>query len=474
MRRALLFACLVLCVMADLSAGEKPLRHIAFGSCVHQEDAQPIWDSILATKPDLFLFIGDNIYHDVHRTKEAKEWTIRQKYQKQLDVPGYKKLRAACPVLGTWDDHDYGLNDAGEEYPHKKDSQEAFLDFFGVPADSPRRKQEGVYHAQVFGPPEQSVQVILLDTRYFRGPLLKRSVPPGTGPYIPNPDKKATLLGEAQWKWLEEQLKVPAKVRILASSIQVVPEDHGWEKWMNLPHERERLFNLLKETRASGVVIISGDRHLAELSMMDAGIGYPLYDLTSSGLNQAFKNWRPQEVNKHRVATMNFGHNSGLITIDWDGKDAKGKPDPILTLQIRDEEGEITIRQKVPLSVLQPGKIKAKTVFPDAKAAINGKPITPELLKDLKGQEVKLVMTVQATGATKKGDRVFLNSAADRGPENFVVVLEGKALSAFKSQAEAQKAYQGKTIQVSGMISTFREQAQIIVSDPKQISVEGD
>ena len=95
------------------------------------------------------------------------------------------------------------------------------------------------------------------------------------------------MLGDTQWAWLEQQLIVPARLRIFVSSIQVVAQDHGFEKWMNFPLERERLYKLLKDTKAARVVALSGDRHLAELSMMDAGLGYPLYDLTSSGLTEA-------------------------------------------------------------------------------------------------------------------------------------------------------------------------------------------
>ena len=169
----------------------------------------------------------------------------------------------------------------------------------------------------------------------------------GEGPYEPNPDPTTTMLGEDQWRWLEEQLRTPAEVRLIASSIQVVAEDHGWEKWANLPHERERLYRLIRDTGAEGVVFLSGDRHLAELSMMDGGAGYPLYDVTSSGLNQAAKAWRPQEANRHRVATMNWGDNFGLITIDWD------RPDPRITLQIRDSDGEVFLAQKLDLSTLR-------------------------------------------------------------------------------------------------------------------------
>src|SRR5262249_15601035 len=263
---------------------------------------------------------------------------MRAKYQQLADLPGWQKLRQTCPVLATWDDHDYGGNDVGSEYPKKDESQQIFLDFFGEAKDSPRRAQQGVYLARGMGTPGQRVQVILLDTRYFRGPLKKREkFVPGEGPYVPNTDPAATFLGETQWQWLEEQLRVPAEIRIIASSIQVVAEDHGFEKWMNMPLQRERLYKLIRDTKATGVFFISGDRHGAALSMMDGGVGYPLYDLTSSGINQASKRWRTFETNRHRIATMNVGDNFGMIVIDWD------RPDPRLSLQIHDDEGDVTI-----------------------------------------------------------------------------------------------------------------------------------
>jgi alkaline phosphatase D len=188
----------------------------------------------------------------------------------------------------------------------------------------------------------------MLDTRYFRSPLKRKThANRGEGPYEPNPDPAATILGNDQWRWLEEQLRQPALVRLIASSIQVVAEDHGWEKWMNMPHERERLYRLIRETGAEGVLFVSGDRHLAELSVMDGGAGYPFFDLTSSGLNQGAKSWRPLEVNRHRLATMNWGDNFGVIAIDWN------RPDPVITLQIRDVHGDVFLAQSVNLSTLK-------------------------------------------------------------------------------------------------------------------------
>ncbi|MBI3822452.1 MAG: alkaline phosphatase family protein [Planctomycetes bacterium] len=441
------------------------LTRIAFGSCARQDKPQPIWDAVVAARPDIYLSLGDNIYGD---TEDMA--VMKKKYDQLAAIKGWQKLKATCPILATWDDHDYGVNDGGADYPKKDESQQLFLDFFGIAKDSPRRTQKGVYHAETFGPPDKRVQVILLDTRYFRSSLQKRAKKVlGEGPYEPSSDTKATMLGDAQWQWLEQQLKVPAKVRILVSSVQLVAQDHAWEKWLNFPHERERLYKLIKDTKAGGIVTVSGDRHLAELSMMDAGVGYPLYDLTSSGLTEASQKWRKHEVNRHRVATMNHGNNFGLITIDW------SKTDPILRLQIRDEEGEVTIQQKVPLSLLQPGAIKGKTIA--GVVRLNGMVMTADLVKQLLSKEVTLEMKVVATGETKKSDLIFLNSSADRTSEdNFIVVLDKKAQTGLSKAgiAAPRSHFDGKTIRVVGTLGMYNGRPEIIVSDAAKIQTVKD
>jgi len=462
----LLLAAVVLGFSTPIARGQNDkviLERIAFGSCARQDKPQPIWNAIVATKPDLYLSLGDNIYGDTDDMA-----VMKQKYDLLAAIPGWQNLRKTCPILATWDDHDYGINDGGADYPKKDQSQQIFLDFFGVAKDSPRRTQKGIYHVETFGPPEKRVQVIVLDTRYFRSPLKRKpgKTPFNEGPFEPSADTKATMLGDAQWQWLETELKTPAKVRILVSSIQVVAQDHGWEKWHNFPHERERLYKLIKDTTAAGLVCVSGDRHLAELSMMDAGIGYPLYDLTSSGLTEAAQKWRKLEVNRHRIATMNWGNNSGLITIDWN------TADPVIRLQIRDQDGEVAIQQRLPLSLLQPGTIKSKAIA--GVARINGKVLSNELVKELLNKEVTLEMKVVATGESKKGDLVFLNSALDRtSDDNFTVVLNKDAQASLAKTGVAlpRTSFDGQTIRVVGTLSLFNGRPQIMVSDAKQIQV---
>ncbi|MEZ6192320.1 MAG: alkaline phosphatase D family protein [Phycisphaerales bacterium] len=320
------------------------ISRIAFGSCVDATKPVPAFNAIANAKPDLMIFLGDNVYADT--TDEAE---LRAAYQVLADNAGFRKLKLACPLLATWDDHDYGINDAGVEHPAKAMSQQVFLDFWGIPKDSPRRAREGVYDAQTFGPAGQRIQIILLDTRYHRGPLTPRPKDVEStrgGRYVPNPDPALTILGEAQWAWLKEQLQQPAKLRLIASSIQVIAEDHGWETWAMFPTERLRLIELIHETKANGVIILSGDRHQAELSRLDEGAPYPLYDLTASAFNKP--GLENDEPNRHRIGKRYAQSNYGLLDIDWQ------TAPPIVRLKVMDPDGGVHVEHSFPLAELTP------------------------------------------------------------------------------------------------------------------------
>jgi alkaline phosphatase D len=355
-------AAMLLAVCTSLAAEEQQISRIAFGSCAKQDQPQPIWDAIVEEKPQLFLFLGDNIYGD----SEDMD-VLRAKYAQLGRQPGYQKLKATCPILATWDDHDIGADDAGAEYPKRRESQQVFLDFFEAAKDDVRRTREGIYSSRVFGPPGKRVQIILLDCRYFRGPLKKGFQPgePGEGrrgKYVPNTDPAATVLGEPQWRWLAEQLKVPAEVRIIGTSYQLIANEHGSEAWGNFPLERKRFLQLLRDSQAKGIVLLSGDRHLAEMARLAAdhvdGIGYPLYEVTSSSLNAPSGNFSKSkvrfgnEINSYRVGLTYFDVNFGNVLIDWSAAD------PILRLQVCDELGGVVLQQRMKLSELRPVKQK--------------------------------------------------------------------------------------------------------------------
>ena len=349
--------CCALLLAVGLSAlrAEEPLSRIAFGSCANEHRPQPIWESINELKPQLFIFTGDNVYADT-----ADPEKLKASYDGLAGITGFAKLRETTPIIATWDDHDYGKNDVGAEWEGKEASKKAFMDFFKTPEDSPIRKRGGIYDAKIFGPEGKRVQVILLDTRWFRGPIRKMTkeelraaraeAGKKVGRYLPDKDSDSSMLGEEQWNWLIEELKKPAELRLLVSSIQVIPNEHGWEKWGNLPRERKKLLDAIRDN-ARNVVILSGDRHLSEISMLppetDGGPFYPVYEVTSSGLNQT---GLPEEANRFRVEGTEIYNqpNFGLIEVDW------SQEDPAIKLEVRDDDGKVVREVQTTLNTLKP------------------------------------------------------------------------------------------------------------------------
>jgi alkaline phosphatase D len=247
------------------------------------------------------------------------------------------------PVYGTWDDHDYGANDAGREYPKKAESQQLFLDFLRVPAGSPRRRRAGIYDAIMLGPPGRRVHLIALDLRYHRSPFISIS---GDGsPYEVDASPEATMLGAEQWAWLEQEFARPSEVRIVLSSVGLVTSFNGPEAWANMPRERERFLRALAAAAPSTDLVVSGDRHFGEISALDPGpAGPPLFELAASALTWN-KTTTYDPKNKLRVGPpASDVINYGLVDFDW------GPPEPALVLRVRDEAGRDVVTRRVPMS----------------------------------------------------------------------------------------------------------------------------
>ncbi|WP_428388456.1 alkaline phosphatase D family protein [Mucisphaera sp.] len=349
------FVCLALTPVCLLAQSNDVFDTIVFGSCAREREPQPIWSEIIAQQPDVFLFIGDNQYADLWMKDGRMVMEpipnierLREAYAMLAAQPGYRRMQRTAPIMATWDDHDYGENDAGREFYLRRESQKEFIDFYNFRRNHPIHQQEGIYHSRIFGEPRRRVQIIMLDTRYHRDAIdRKPERVPGLGPYTPTADTGKTILGETQWAWLEEQLQQPADLRIIASSIQVVSYEHGFETWGNFPHERQRLYDLIDETDASGVLIVSGDRHLMEISRDTETTPYPIWDFTSSGMTQ-----RPSVVNdpnRFRVGPVTRETNFGVIRIDW-------HDDPEQTqvhLVALGDQSQVLTRQTLFLSDLQ-------------------------------------------------------------------------------------------------------------------------
>jgi alkaline phosphatase D len=299
---------------------------IAFGSCNKMTMPQTMWQHVIANNPQLWVWLGDIIYAD---TSDMR--ALAAHYKRLKTTPDYKRMRTKTQVIGVYDDHDYGINDGCKDYPFKKGAKKCLMDFLDIPMNSVVRRREGAYSSYTFGKGAQKIKFIVMDTRYFRDPLEKD--PTKERRYIPNMD--GDVLGDVQWKWLENELKnSTANLNVLCSSIQVIADDHGHEKWGNFPNQRKKLLSLIASTKPKNLLILSGDRHMTEVSKMQLeGLPYPLYDFTSSGMTHIRSG--NEEVNHFRVGEMIVKKNFGVLKISWNGEK------PIVALQSRGQLNEL-------------------------------------------------------------------------------------------------------------------------------------
>lgn len=331
-------------LFAQLICHSQTKLTLAFGSCGHQDTDLPILFEVAKLKPNYFIFLGDNIYGDSKRKS-----VIKKKYEQLSAIPSFQLLKTNTSVLATWDDHDFGKNDAGKEFTKKKQNKKIFLDFFKEPLTSDRWVHDGIYTSYNIELEGAKVQVILLDTRTFRDQLVRTNRknrgtdnPEYELTYAPHKDSSKTILGTQQWAWLKGVFSQAADYRIIASSTQFGIEYNGYESWANFPAEQNRILQLIKETQAGGVIFISGDVHYGEFSELKNKESYPIFDFTSSGLTQE---WSFATPNKNRIAGPMMQNNFGLIEINALEK--------TIEVQLRDKTGSIVAEKLLHLDALQ-------------------------------------------------------------------------------------------------------------------------
>ena len=154
---------------------------------------------------------------------------------------------------------------------------------------------------------------------------------------------EADLLGARQWRWLDHVLATSsAEFHIVVSGIQVVSAEHRYEKWSNFPASRRRLLATL--ARVQGVILISGDRHLGEISL-EAEHTHPLYDITASGMTHSFSSFRG-EPNSRRVSTVVTDLHFGELTFAWD--------EAVVRAALIDRAGDEVIVYPIPFARIRP------------------------------------------------------------------------------------------------------------------------
>ncbi len=311
---------LILYLIANISFAEIVYK-LGIGSCVDQDYPTPAWASLEKESINSFFFLGDNIYGDV---PSGRLDNVILSYEKLNDqMPSWLKN---TEKLVIWDDHDYGLNDAGANYIYKAESQQIYNDAWDIDQNDPRRSREGIYFSELKDIAGKKILIVGLDTRYFRSNLIKIG-----NSYKPHKNSNTTILGPIQWEWLEKELSREHDILILASSIQVLATEHRFEKWSNIPHERDKLLALLNKL-SSKVLIISGDRHRSGFYKLDN-----IYEFTSSSLNKGiFPSYESDSLLLGKTYTQN---NYGIVEFHKNS----------LNLFIKDENMNILESLEIPL-----------------------------------------------------------------------------------------------------------------------------
>ena len=309
---------------------------IVFGSCADDDKPEhPVWAAMLAAQPDLSILLGDNVYADSAKFSAAPSVELlRSEYAKLAASQGFAALRAAAPMIATWDDHDYGLNDGGKEFGFKRQAQSVFTEFWQLPADDPRHTRPGIYSSRWLQVADRNVQILLLDTRYFRDEQRKKRISISCPVANYEHNKTGSVLGAQQWQWLEDELRQPADLRLIVSSIQVIPEQHCFEKWANFPADRARLLDALSNANGGRAIVLSGDRHLGEISALPVSATdltqSQLIEVTSSPLS-ARSGFGEGETNDYRISSDNLRESQfGVLEIVGDE----------LRIELRDAQGE--------------------------------------------------------------------------------------------------------------------------------------
>jgi alkaline phosphatase D len=295
-------------LLAQDISSSKVLNSLYFGSCNRTDLDPKIWDTITNQDPEVWVWLGDIVYSEKGSMKDLSE-----KYALQKQLPAYKKLEENTTILGVWDDHDFGENDAGASFSKKKESRKLLFDFLAIPKNHPAQEREGAYQSYCFGGGAQKVCLYLLDVRYFKEDYEKDSSP--NQRYKKN---KGLLLGTDQWSWLENELFAnDATINLFAGGIQLLSAEHPYEKWANFPLAQKRFFDLLTKYSIQTPIYLSGDRHIAEVSYQEINPNYWIYDITSSGLTHSYDSLE-NEPNQHRISPLLTMLNFAKIEINWE------------------------------------------------------------------------------------------------------------------------------------------------------------
>jgi phosphodiesterase/alkaline phosphatase D-like protein len=249
---------------------------LGLGSCA-PSTPDHIWTRVLQEGCQGFVFLGDTPYIDSDQLSVA-----RTKHRDFLRQPEIAAMIRQIPCWGTWDDHDFGINDGHGDFSGKHVARIAFCEYranrtFGHDAEGneqprPFGEGRGIHTSFRFGP----LEVFLLDPRWFSR----------TGPSWADP-AQTTCLGRHQWEWLKEKLRDSTATFKAITTGMIWDDKKNSEKddWETYSYEREAIFDFIRDQRIPGCFLIGGDIHVSRALNYGDRVGYPLWQFIISPMH---------------------------------------------------------------------------------------------------------------------------------------------------------------------------------------------
>lgn len=269
---------------------------VAFISCACDiYENKTVWETLVNSRPDLLIFMGDNVYGDLLVVPGPENLTRR--YIEARSRNFIYRSKKLIPSLAIWDDHDYGKNNEDGNYKHKESSLRIFNTFYG------RDEVENVYSQ---GPGVAScfrafgLQFLMLDDRYFRSDKSNRN---------------GQMLGDAQMNWAFKQLRDFNGPSWLINGNQFFGAQSARESFEG--SFRRDFYGFLDGVRACGqpVLFAGGDVHHSETMTIENDIlGYETYELTSSGIHSHASPSLPKNDRRRQSTTK---RNFVEVTHSW-------------------------------------------------------------------------------------------------------------------------------------------------------------
>jgi len=320
-----------------------PALKLALGSCAYLNDPEAdipgyeglggnyeIFESIRKAQPDFMLWMGDNVY--LREPDFFSADRLNKRYRQMRELPEARPFLAAIPQYAIWDDHDYGSNDSDRSYRLRTEILDIFRHYWPNPASG--QLEGGIYTRFEWG----DAEFFLTDNRYFRAPFKLKD---------PNKD----FFGPAQWAWLKDSLSNSvATFKFIVVGNQVLNTQTPSENFYSYRREFQDFLNWLEQSNIPGIVLLSGDRHHAELLKLERPKTYPLYEYTVSPLtSKAY----PPFAEEKELATREPGslieaRNFGLIQITGPAGQR------VLELQTHASDGKILWQRKITQQELTP------------------------------------------------------------------------------------------------------------------------